>query len=218
MARLERRMCKHVVNTRLLGLSSQLLDTARATATCYIQAIGGRRAAQAAPGTSLAARRPRVTTEDVLDRIAPSDLGVVLLGGDGPARRELAATIHGRSGRASAPFESLDCTARGRAIEVDLFGRAAPRSFTPGVLERARGGTVFLDALDHLDAVVQVKLLRALQERQVVAVGGRSQRPIDVRMIVGADRDLALDVARGRLRADLYYRLAGISIDLASRR
>lgn len=152
---------------------------------------------------------------DLLDRIAVSELAVVLVGGDGAARRTVAATIHRRSARAGAPFRFVDCAGVGADLEMALFGRARQRGAGwPGILERARGGTVLLDNIDGVTASVQIKLLRLLEERQIVRVGGRTPRPIDFRLIVAASSDLARDVERGRLRADLYYRLDGITISV----
>jgi transcriptional regulator with PAS, ATPase and Fis domain len=150
---------------------------------------------------------------DLIDRVAASELAVVLVGADGATRRSVAARLHRRSGRASAPFLLIDCAGAGPDLEAALFGRAATYGGGwPGILERAHGGTVLLDRIDEVSAAIQTKLVRVLEERQVVRVGGRTARAIDIRMIVASPSDLARSVECGRMRADLYYRLDGITL------
>ena len=152
-------------------------------------------------------RTTRSELDALVDRIAPSELAVVLVGDDGRARRRVATTIHRRSPRAARPFLTIDCAVAGPTLDAALFGRA-----DAGMLERACGGTVFLDRVDQLPPAIQLELVRALEERHVVRGDDPTRHAIDVRLIVGTSCDLAADVEHGRWRADLYYRLDGISI------
>ncbi|MFT3836219.1 MAG: sigma 54-interacting transcriptional regulator [Myxococcaceae bacterium] len=156
----------------------------------------------------------------VVDKVAPSNINVLLLGETGVGKEVLAAEIHRRSKRASGPFLKLNCGAFTETlVESELFGHVKG-SFTgaqkdkPGLLESAKGGTVFLDELGELPAGIQPKLLRALEERKVMKVGSNTPDPIDVRLIFATNRDLEAEVSRGAFRQDLYYRVNGVQLEI----
>ena len=152
------------------------------------------------------------------DRVAQSNISVLLLGETGAGKEVMAESIHRQSPRRNAPFLRLNCaTLSETLLESELFGHekgaftgaVAPK---PGLLETAHGGTVLLDEVGELPAALQVKLLRVLEERQVLRVGGLKPRPIDVRFISATNRDLQAESEEGGFRRDLYFRLNGITL------
>ncbi|WP_437521408.1 sigma 54-interacting transcriptional regulator [Sorangium sp. So ce726] len=153
---------------------------------------------------------------------APGRISVLLLGETGTGKEVLAQAIHRRSSaaRARGPFLGLNCAALSESLlESELFGHEKG-AFTgavqarPGLFEAADGGTVFLDEVGELPQTIQVKLLRVLEEHQVLRVGGRVPRSIDVRFLSATHRDLEADVARGAFRQDLYFRLNGVTLTI----
>ncbi len=151
---------------------------------------------------------------------AKSLLSVLLLGETGAGKEVLARSIHAWSPRAKKPFLGLNCAALSESLlESELFGHEKG-AFTGatearrGLLEAVDGGTLFLDEVGDLPPAIQVKLLRVLEERQVLRVGGRTPRRIDVRFISATNRDLDADVARGAFRQDMFYRLNGITLTI----
>ncbi|AUX27467.1 Fis family transcriptional regulator [Sorangium cellulosum] len=153
---------------------------------------------------------------------APGLISVLLLGETGTGKEVLARAIHRRSSpaRARGPFLGLNCAALSESLlESELFGHEKG-AFTgalearPGLFEAADGGTVFLDEVGELPKSTQVKLLRVLEERQVLRVGGRVPRSIDVRFLSATHRDLEAEVARGAFRQDLYFRLNGVTLTI----
>lgn len=156
----------------------------------------------------------------VLDRVAPSDVNVLILGDTGVGKEVLAQALHQRSARKSGPMVELNCAALSESLlESELFGHEKG-AFTgaleskDGLLASAEGGTVFLDEVGELPAAVQAKLLRVIEQRQVLRVGSLRPRPIDVRFVAATNRDLEEEVAAGRFRRDLYFRLNGISLEV----
>jgi two-component system, NtrC family, response regulator AtoC len=151
-------------------------------------------------------------------RAARSLISVLILGETGVGKEVLARTLHARSPRAGGPYVELNCAALPPSLlESELFGHEKS-AFTgasqarPGLLESADGGTLFLDEIGELPLAFQVKLLRVLEDRKVLRLGGRTPRKIDVRFVAATNRDLEAEVARGAFRQDLYFRLNGISL------
>jgi DNA-binding NtrC family response regulator/pSer/pThr/pTyr-binding forkhead associated (FHA) protein len=148
------------------------------------------------------------------------DSTVLLLGETGTGKEEVARLIHHRSKRSRGPFVALNCGAIAESLaESELFGHEKG-SFTGalstrlGVFEAADGGTLFLDEIGDLSASLQVKLLRVLQERAVMRVGGTVARQVDVRIVAATHRDLAADVKERLFREDLYFRINVLPVTL----
>jgi transcriptional regulator with PAS, ATPase and Fis domain len=151
---------------------------------------------------------------------APTPINVLLLGETGVGKEVLARAIHARSSRKTGPFCALNCAALSNSlIESELFGHEKG-AFTGavqargGVFEAASGGTLLLDEVGELAPPVQAKLLRVLEEKVVVRVGSTRARQVDARIIAATNRNLEADVADGRFRRDLYYRLNGLSLSI----
>jgi two-component system NtrC family response regulator len=167
-------------------------------------------------GESAATRRVR----DEIRRLAPSDATVLVTGESGTGKELVARALHFGAHRRSGPFIAVNCGAIPRELlESELFGHARG-AFTGAVrdklgkFEQACGGTLFLDEIGELPLDLQVKLLRALQEREIERVGEGKPRRIDARIIAATNRDLQAMVSGGRFREDLYYRIAVIPLDL----
>ncbi len=153
-----------------------------------------------------------------LQRAAPTTVPVLVLGDSGTGKELAARAVHSASPRAAQALEVVDCGGLPPTlVESELFGHERG-SFTgathdkEGAFERADGGTLFLDELGELPLEVQPKLLRALGEGEVRRVGGKKARKVDVRVVAATNRDLRAEVNAGRFRADLYYRLAVITV------
>jgi DNA-binding NtrC family response regulator len=153
-------------------------------------------------------------------RAAQANTTVLLTGETGTGKDSAAEAIHAASARTGKPFVIVDCTSLPEGLaESELFGHRAG-SFTGaqtdrvGVFESAHGGTVFLDEIGELPSTLQPKLLRVLERGEVQRVGETRPRAVDVRIIAATHRDLRRDVNNGRFRADLYFRLAVMTIHL----
>ena len=147
---------------------------------------------------------------------AKSPISVLIGGETGVGKDVLSRFIHGASARSAGPFVALNCAALPEnLLEAELFG-SERGAFTgaaqarPGLFESAEGGTVFLDEVGELPLTTQSKLLRVVEERAVMRVGGRSMRKIDVKFLAATNRDLEAYSQEGRFREDLYYRLSGL--------
>ncbi len=147
-------------------------------------------------------------------QVAASDSTVLLCGESGSGKEVMARYIHRHSRRRNGPFVAINCAAiPENMLEALLFGHekgAFTGAYTsmPGKFEQAEGGTLLLDEISEMDAGLQAKLLRVLQEREVERLGGRKPTAIDVRVLATTNRDLRAEVAEGRFREDLYYRLS----------
>jgi DNA-binding NtrC family response regulator len=156
----------------------------------------------------------------LLERAARSNATVLLEGETGTGKGAAAASLHTASSRGDAPFVALDCSAIPPSLlESELFGheRGAFTGATiarPGVFEAANGGTVFLDEIGEMQLDLQPKLLRVLEDREVRRVGTNVARKVDVRVIAATNRDLRAEVNAGRVRADLFFRLAVLRVQL----
>jgi sigma-54-specific transcriptional regulator len=155
-----------------------------------------------------------------LVRIAPSNANILIVGETGTGKELVARFVHQASERANGPFVAVNCgTFVETLVEAELFGHekgafTGAISGKPGWFEAANGGTIFLDEIGDLAPSLQVKLLRVLQEREVVRVGARQPIPIDVRVIAATNIDLEQAVRLGRFRQDLFYRLNVARVDL----
>ncbi|MEB2345326.1 MAG: sigma-54 dependent transcriptional regulator [Deltaproteobacteria bacterium] len=182
------------------------------------------RALAAPPSDPLAAlvgsSAPLVALRRALRRIAASDAGVLLTGETGTGKGLVARVLHAASPRAAGPFVHVDCGALAASvIESELFGHERG-AFTGAVaaragrLEAAAGGTLFLDEVAELDLRQQVKLLRVLQDRAFERVGGGRTLALAARVVAATNRDLRRAVGEGGFRADLYYRLQVVELEL----
>jgi two-component system, NtrC family, response regulator HydG len=179
----------------------------------------GRATGERGDGTGLGTHSPSM--EAVLDlarRVAKVDTTLLITGESGAGKERVARLVHDTSARAAGPFVAINCGAITETLlESELFGHARG-AFTgatqdrAGLFEAAGGGTLFLDEVGDLAAGMQVKLLRALQERTVRRVGENRDRSIDVRVVAATNRDLDGDAASGRFRKDLYYRLKVVEL------
>jgi transcriptional regulator with PAS, ATPase and Fis domain len=157
---------------------------------------------------------------DILACFAPTDVSVTLLGETGTGKDVVAHSLHEQSSRACGPFVVFDCGAIAPSLaESELLGHERG-AFTgavaahAGAFERAHGGTLFLDEIGELPLDLQPRLLRVLESRRVRRVGGTQDRPLDVRVVAATHRDLGADVAAGRFRQDLYFRLGAAVVSI----
>lgn len=156
---------------------------------------------------------------DLINRVALSDAPILIIGETGTGKELVARHLHAQSGR-KGPFVAVNCGAVTQSLaEAELFGHQAG-SFTgatetrAGWFEAANGGTLFLDEIGDLPQPLQVKLLRVLQEREVVRIGARKPIALDLRLVAATNIDLTEAIAAGRFRLDLFYRLNVITFNL----
>jgi DNA-binding NtrC family response regulator len=156
----------------------------------------------------------------IIDAVAPSNASVLILGESGTGKELVARAVHSKSDRAKGPFFALNCAALPKEIlENELFGHEKG-AFTgstnekQGAFELADGGTIFLDEVAEMSTDIQVKLLRALETRQIRRLGGKKEIDVDIRVVAATNRDLQKALAENELREDLYYRLAVVEIAL----
>ncbi|MFO0708496.1 MAG: sigma 54-interacting transcriptional regulator [Sandaracinus sp.] len=173
-----------------------------------------------APGGIIGDAPPIRAAIELARKVARSDLSVCIEGESGTGKELFARLVHDESPRRRGPFLAINCGALPEALlESELFGhvRGAFTGATrdhAGLLKSASGGTVFLDEVGEMPPAMQVRLLRALQEKEIRPVGGRSTIPIDVRIVTATHRHLPDEIEHGRFRRDLYFRLAGVTITL----
>jgi DNA-binding NtrC family response regulator len=181
--------------------------------------IRARRSGREAPDTDLVAEDPAtIAAVELAVRAARSDVTVLLEAESGAGKEVFARLIHRESRRRGGPFVAVNCAALPRELlEAELFGHRKG-AFTGAVRDRrghfeaASGGTLLLDEVGEMSPDLQARLLRVLQEREVQPVGSETPVPVDVRVVAATHRDLREEVARGRFREDLYYRLRVLAI------
>jgi len=161
---------------------------------------------------------------ELISRLGPSSIPVLIHGETGSGKEIAAAALHHASPRSSRRFLAINCAALPESLaESELFGHergafSGAVATKSGLLESAQGGTVFLDEIGELSLPVQAKLLRALETRRILRVGDVHERPIDVRVLAATHRDLEADARAGRFRQDLYFRLAAAVVNLPALR
>jgi DNA-binding NtrC family response regulator len=175
-------------------------------------------------GRMLGASAPMRRVFEMADRVAATDATVLILGESGTGKDLLAQEIHARSPRAAGPFVAVNCAALPEnLIESELFG-FEKGAFTgaaqqrKGKFELASGGTIFLDEIGDMNPVTQAKVLRALENRTIERLGGSRAIEVDVRVISATHRNLPEEIAAGRFREDLYYRLRVVTLELPALR
>ena len=157
---------------------------------------------------------------ELISRVAPTDSTVLICGESGSGKECVAESVHAMSPRASKPFIALNCASiPATLIEAELFGHergnvTGPLRTREGVFERAHGGTLLLDEITEMPLDLQSRLLRVLETKQLSRVGGSADLPVDVRVIASTNRLPARAFEEGRLREDIYYRLAVVTIEL----
>ena len=179
-----------------------------------------RRGAGPAPAVPLGESRAWRDALRLAETVADSASTVLVTGESGTGKEVVARYLHDRSSRSAGPFLSVNCGALPESLlESELFGHVRG-SFTGAVKDRqglfaaAQGGTFFLDEIGETTPATQVKLLRVLQEREVIPVGASEAVPVDARLVAATNRDLEDEVKRGRFRGDLFYRLNVIAVHL----
>jgi transcriptional regulator with PAS, ATPase and Fis domain len=161
---------------------------------------------------------------DQIARAAPTDTTVLLTGETGTGKELTAHSVHMQSARAAGPFVPINCAAiPDTLIESELFGYekgafTGADAMKRGKVEMADRGTLFLDEIGDVTPAAQQRLLRAVQEREVVPVGGVHPVPVDVRLVAATNRNLRADVEAGRFREDLFFRLNVYRVDLPALR
>ena len=172
-------------------------------------------------GSIISAAPEMLKVARTVERVATTDVSVMLLGASGTGKELLARAVHDKSGRKGA-FVAINCAAiPENLLEAELFGyeRGAftgAVKTTPGKIEVAQGGTLFLDEVGDIPLPLQVKLLRFLQERVIERIGGRAPIAVNTRIVCATHQDLDAMTADGRFREDLYYRLAEIVVKIPS--
>ena len=177
-------------------------------------------AASGEPGAPIARDPVMLATSRRVEQIASAEASVLITGESGTGKEVIARHIHRLSRRARGPFVALNCAAIPEALlESELFGHekgafSGAIARRCGKFEAADGGTLLLDEISEMDIRLQAKLLRALQEREIDRVGGSAPVPIDVRILATSNRDMTADIAAGRFREDLYFRLNVVGLRL----
>jgi sigma-54 specific flagellar transcriptional regulator A len=157
---------------------------------------------------------------ETIERVAPTDVNVLVTGECGTGKELVVAALHDASSRRDAPFIALNCGAiTASLVESQLFGHirgsfTGAESNAKGAIAAAEGGTLFLDEIGELPLDAQVKLLRVIQNREYTPVGASEPRRCDIRVVAATNRDLEKEVAAGRFREDLYYRINVVHVSL----
>jgi len=163
----------------------------------------------------------KIRQVDALVRqVAPSDINVLIAGESGTGKELVARSVHALSQRTRGPFVAFNCGALTETlIDNELFGHeqgayTGAEKSSPGLLEMANGGTLFLDEIGEIPHAMQIKLLRVLQEKELIRVGGRTPIPLDVRFVSATSKDLKAAVADGSIRSDFFFRINVFNIQI----
>ena len=197
-----------------VAVKSALSGTASSVQDLLLQASRG--AGGAAPPVVF--QGGLYSLEKLVSRLDSSDASVLIVGETGVGKDVLARSLHGRSRRSSRPYVALNCAAFTEALfESELFGHekgafTGAAQVKTGLLESAAGGTVFLDEVGEMPLGLQAKLLRVVENREILRVGGLQPRPIDVRFIFATNRDLRKEIENKTFRSDLYFRISTVSL------
>jgi DNA-binding NtrC family response regulator len=169
----------------------------------------------------LVGKSPRIEVlKKTIEQIAPTDATVLILGETGTGKELVAKAIHHLSPRVEKRFLAINCGAFSEELLAnELFGHekeafTGARGVKKGLLEAASGGTVFLDEIGDMPTSMQVKLLRVLQEKKLIRVGGTTEIPVDIRVLAATNKDLKGEVERGAFRQDLYYRINVVTLQV----
>lgn len=171
-------------------------------------------------GSIITASPEMLKVARIVERVATTDVSVMLLGASGTGKELLARGLHNSSDRTDKPFVAINCGAiPENLLESELFGHekgafTGAVKTTQGKIEIAHGGTLFLDEVGDIPMPLQVKLLRFLQEREIERIGGRKPIPVDVRVVCATHRDLNRMIVKQEFREDLYYRLAEVTVKI----
>ena len=213
-------------NEKLIEVLTAARDKARKSMGRDAQSEPGTKGAGQTEGSKVfwGTSRPMAVIHRTLDKIAPTDATVLITGENGTGKDVLAQEIHANSLRSGKPMVAVDAGAITETLfESELFGHVKG-AFTDahtdhaGKFEQADGGTLFLDEIGNIPLHLQSKLLRAIQNRSIVRVGGSEARPVDIRLICATNMDLEQLVREGRFREDLYYRINTVHIALPALR
>jgi two-component system, NtrC family, response regulator AtoC len=191
-------------------------------ATTAISKAGGGDRASILPPANLIFGRSAVMQiiRQKIDKVASSGIPILIQGDNGSGKGLLASFIHQLSPIPTAAFVKVNCAAiPGPLLESELFGYekgafTGAHSAKPGRVELADGGTLFLDGIDEMDTPLQAKLLQLLQDGQYYRIGGQEDRHVELRVICATNRRLELEIANGRFRQDLFYRINVVNIEL----
>jgi len=206
-------------------IQGKVRDQTRRLRTQQLALARQRRELEAAlrgPALSSVSVRSRSFLEilDLANRVARFDISILITGETGVGKEVLARHIHSQSPRAEGPFVAVNCGALTESLlESELFGHVAG-SFTgatgdkAGLLDEAQGGTIFLDEIGDVSPAMQLRLLRVLQEKEILPVGDTHSHKVDVRVIAATNRNLEQAIAAGAFRQDLYYRLQVVHIEV----
>ncbi len=189
------------------------------------KAANGDRTGNLPPASIIFGRSSQMqSVRQKVEKVALSGVPILIQGESGTGKGLLARFIHNVSTEPSAPFVKVNCAAiPGTLLESELFGYekgafTGAHSSKPGRVELANGGTLFLDGIDEIDMSLQAKLLQLLQDGQFSRIGGQEDRQVQVRVICATNRELEQEIAGGRFRQDLFYRINVVTIQLPTLR